>query len=259
MLNLLGIMFKRIIVFSIIIIAIGLPLIYYSQLERFFHFYVPFPKIDTATRADITYLIKTGTKLNHTSDVLFKRRIADVWRTQLRGEQTSAVYAEVLEKAAYTYRDTANRLNHEAYLIASKTGAKPREIKIVFELAGWPESYLLPERYYYYQGCLANLESIASVAGKESISKINTIRTKYLLPKWSKPINWGIGYYSFQNRLYQGGQEYLIVNLINQGGDINSLSRGMEPGYKEKQYEAERKKAKLAKKKSLIKKKGRKK
>ncbi|MFB3897030.1 MAG: hypothetical protein ACE14V_12080 [bacterium] len=252
-------MFKRIIIFSIIIIAIGLPLIYYPQLERFFHFYVPFPKIDATTRADITYLVKAGAKLNQTSDILFKRRIADVWRTRLRGEQTSAVYAEVLEKAAYTYRDTANRLNHEAYLIASKTGAKPREIKIVFELAGWPESYLLPDRYYYYQGCLANLESISTITGKESITKINGIRMKYRLPKWSKPINWGIGLYSFQNRLYQGGQEYLIVDSINRGADINSLSRGMEPEYKEKQYEAERKKALLAKKKAKTKKKGRKK
>jgi hypothetical protein len=259
MLNLLRMMFKRIIGFSIILIAIGLPLVYYAQIERFFHFYIPFPKIDTATRADITYLLKTAAKLNRSADMLFKKRIAEVWRSQLRGERTSAIYAEVLEKAAYTYRDTANRLNHEAFLITSKIPAKRREIKIVFELAGWPESYLLPERYYYYQGCLANLDSIATIAGKEAELKISSIRAKYRLPKWSKPINWGMGYYSFQNRLYHGGQEYLIATAIKQGADIKSLSRAPEPEYKEKKYEAEKKKARFTKKKTITKKKGMKK
>jgi hypothetical protein len=148
-------------------------------------------------------------------------------------------------------------LNHEAYLIAAKTGAQPREIKIVFELAGWPEFFLLPERYYYYQGCLANLDSIATIAGKEAIPKISAIRSKYQLPKWSKPINWGIGYYSFQNRLYHGGEEYRIITAIDQGADINLLSRAPEPGYKEKIYAAQKKKAIISKKKPITKKKGR--
>jgi len=243
------IMLKRFILLCLVIVIIGLPIVFYSQIQHFFKYFILFPKIDTATRSDITYLLKTAEKLNQTAETLFKKRIAEVWRAQLRGEKTSSVYAEVYEKTAYTYRDTANRLNHEAYLIASRTQSKPREIRIVFELAGWSPGYLLPERYYFYQGCLSNLDSISAVAGKDAFNQVITIRAKYRLSKWLLPINWGIGYYSFQGQLYYGGEEYKIVTAIMKGANSSSLSYAPEPEYKEKKYqEMQKKKAKLSKK-----------
>jgi hypothetical protein len=239
---------RRLIIIGIVIIIISVPLVFQTQIKQFFKDFVLFPKIDKPTRAEITTLIETADKLNRTAEELFKKKITEVWRAQLRGEKTGSIYAEVLEKTAYTYRDTATRLNHEAYLIAAKTPAKPREIRIIFELAGWSPKLSIPERFYYYQGCLANLDSISAVAGKDAFAKIINIRTKYRFKPWLPPLNWGIGYYSFQGQLYHGGQEYLIVSAIMKGTNPDSLSRAPEPEYQEKKYEAEKKQAKLKKK-----------
>lgn len=229
-------MHKRVIKLSIVIIIIGLPIVFYPQIQHFLKYFVLFPKIDSVTRTEITYLLNTADQLNQSAEILFKKSIAEIWREQLRGARIRGVYPEVLAKTSYTYRDTASRLNHEAYLIARRTNANSREMKIVFELAGWPMQLDLPEQYYYYQGCLATLGCISVGVGPDALAKVIAIRRKYSLSKWPPPLNWGIGYYTFQGKLYTGGEEYKIVATILKGADSSSLALAPEPEYPENKY-----------------------